>query len=255
MHFCKSIGILCLGDVGFRKDAERKREMPEKTRYPAHQLSHADYLGWIRRVVKWLGTQVGKPDYPAVLADALCDCVDEYEAAAIAWANLRSVSGGKHKVYIEAFKALRKHVVMVRKLLPLVAEDPPILGEFGLAGKIERDMDDLRTRVNGAVKHWQEVCAPDPPVELLPVQADLDKLVDLMNDFEATRLVYMQNYMAAQQAQNRVLTTRTACHKAERKIFRWYRAHHPRTNGEWWTATEWGASRGRPGRPPGNARG
>jgi len=219
--------------------------MPEKSRYPAHEFSHADYLGWICRVRNWLNTQIGKPDYPAHLAGDLAGRIDEFKAALSEWNALRSAVGGKHKVYDAAFKALYKQVAMVKKLLPLLALDEPVMGEFRLIGRIERDRDHFHGRAQGVANKWNELCSPDPPVEYEPLKSELDKVVELFDDFDSARKDYFATLNTSQQAQNLVLTTRTACHKAERKIFRWYRAHHPKTTGEWWTATEWGTSRGK----------
>ena len=134
---------------------------------------------------------------------------------------------------------------MVKKLLPLLALDEPVMGEFRLIGRIERDRDHFHGRAQGVANKWNELCSPDPPVEYEPLKSELDKVVELFDDFDSARKDYFATLNTSQQAQNLVLTTRTACHKAERKIFRWYRAHHPKTTGEWWTATEWGTSRGK----------
>jgi len=219
--------------------------MPEKTRYPAHELSHADYLGWIKRVVKWLGNRVGEEDYPAELADELAVKVEEFERALLEYDGLRSVVGGKHEKYVRAFGALRKQMIMAKKLLPIFAPNPPVLGDFGLAGKIEHDKDELSTRAAVVAGYWEDICDPDPPPEFSSVASDMDKLVELFDGFIVARNEYEQTYIAAEGAQNDMIEARAACHKVERKIFRWYRAHHPKTRGEWWTATEWGTSRGR----------
>jgi len=218
--------------------------MPEKTRYPAHELSHADYYGWICRVRNWLNTQIGKPDYPAHLVSDLAALIDDFKAAMNEWNALRHSVGGKRKVYDATFKALYKQVAMVKKLLPLLNLDEPVMGRFGLIGRIERDRDRFSGRAQGVVNEWNELCDPDPPPEYEPLAEELDKLVDLNSAFVAARKEYYETLNASQQAQNLVLTTRAACHKVERKIFHWYRAHHPKTRGEWWTATEWGTSRG-----------
>jgi len=83
----------------------------------------------------------------------------------------------------------------------------------------------------------------------LPVKSYFEDLIILFDKYTDARKVYSKAAMDAFAAQNELLRARKVCNEIERAIFQWYRSRYPDTKDEFWTATDWGASRGRRGRP------
>jgi len=223
--------------------------MSRKTRYPYRDLGFGDYLSWIKRFAKWFGDQVGMPDYPTHLGDGLDDAIDDYHKAVSNWHGVKSRRGGKYKILMTEFKALRKQIVRLRIALPTIAPNPPILAEFGISNPVSPDQDVLKIDAFNCVRHWEELCDPDPPAEFLPVRDYFEELIVLFDKYKAAREVYSRVAMEAFAAQNELIRARKVCNSIERAISQWYRSRYPDTKDEFWTATDWGASRGRRGRP------
>ena len=164
--------------------------MPEKTRRPATELSHADYLGWIKNVRKWLDKRAGEPDYPSHLAAGFAALVDEYAIWVGKWASLRSSAKGKNTTLADAYKKLRDQIILIKKVLPTVAENPPVLGQFGISGRIPRDRDDIYIMARSCLNSWAELCDPVVPPEFMPMQPEFAALQTKFSDFVGARSDY-----------------------------------------------------------------
>ena len=223
--------------------------MARKSRYPYRDLGFTDYLTWIKGFAKWFGDQEGKPDYPTHLGDGLEEAIEDYHKAVNNWERLKSLRGGKYKIVSGAFKALRKQIVRIRIALPTIAPDSHVLADFGISKAASQDHDILCVDAEICVNHWNELCDPDPPAQFEPVRFYFEKLAELLDNHANAKRAYGEVMFDALAAQNELVRARKACDVIERRIFRWYRACYPDTKDEFWTATDWGASRGRRGRP------
>ena len=212
-----------------------------KTRDPQAKLYHKDYLTWINNTVVWLGTQVAEPDYPAHLAPDLAPLIPPFAAALDSWHVLNELAIGRNEIFTNIFDALRDQLQLIKESLPTVADEPPVLAEFGIDAALSRDRDEFYIQAKAANDHWAVVSA-EP--QFAPLVADFGIFTGLYADFVAAKENYYTTFNASQQAQNDVLTTRAAIHECEREIFGWYRARHKNGTDEWWTATWWGTTSG-----------
>ena len=222
--------------------------MPEKTRYPDRDLSVADYITWLTFVIEWLGTQVGEPDYPEPLADALQPLLDALHVIYNDYITLKQLSGTRGKVYTSLSDDVLDQLRLLKDALPTIIDDPNVLAEFGLAEALPRDRDQIFHIAEVCVEHWGDVSGD---AEFALMVGDFNTLVALFGDFVTARDNYYTTFNAAQQKQNEMLDARAACHEAERKVFTWYNARHRESEDEWWTGTWWGTTSGGAEEPTG----
>lgn len=214
--------------------------MAQKTRYPRN-LGIDDFISFIRVLLLWLASQVGDPDYRAVLVDGLQAKFDALEAKMLLYKQLKIHVPEINKLYNNSAKALRNGLVMLRGIMPSFYEDPDVLGLFGLANPIPSDLDELYSTGRVCFDKWADVSA-DP--EYAPVVPDFEDVLVLFNDFVTKRDEYEAKSLLRQQLQNDMLELRDEIEEQEREIFHYYSAKHPDENAEWWTDTPWGTSSG-----------
>ncbi len=214
--------------------------MPQKARYPK-DLGIGDFISFIRELLLWLASQVGDPDYRAILVDGFQAKFDALEAKLVEYKQLIIHVPEINKLYTGAADALHEGLSMLKAIVPLFFDDPSVLGEFALAKKIPKDMDDLYISGQACFNHWADVSAlPGYAV----VEQDFANVLSKFDDFIAKRDEYEVKYLAMQAAQNDILELRAAVEEQERDIFKYYRAKHPKGGDEFWTETPWGTSAG-----------
>jgi len=214
-----------------------------KTRNP-QWLYHSDYLTFGQGVKGWCASQVGEPDYPTHLVPDFETKFDAFATAWARWDDLSQEQKGKNAIYTNTATAMAKHLQLLKDVFPTTIDDPPVLAEFGLDRPVPDDRDDVYTMAKTCVDQWNFVIGGGVPLDYAPLEPDFNVLLSLFAAFSTAKAEYLTTFNDAQQAQNAVLTTREACHDAERKIFNWYRARHKDPNDEWWTGTWWGTSSG-----------
>ena len=214
--------------------------MAPKCRYPIN-LGLNDFLTFVKDMVTWLLGEVGKPDYRASVVAGFDLKVAALETAVLAYSTLQSYAPELHKVLDEKAKAIRTALQSMKTLLPVFFPDPAIVGEFGLAGEIELDNDDLYVKGQACLAHWGEVSA-DP--DYASVITDFAELQVVFDEFVAARADWVSSDQALDEAQNTILTERANVEEQERDIFTYYRAKHPDTKDEWWTDSPWGRTGG-----------
>jgi len=215
--------------------------MPEKTRYPERDLSHADYRTWIHNILDWMNDHSGDPDYPLHLTANFPAKIALFDTALANYEDKRHLVEGKSKIYTNDYELVSGLLESIKIALPTVTPDPPVLSEFGLEKPIPRDRDDLWLLAQNVVNHWH-IVESDP--KFAPMLSYFDDLEQKFADLTASRTDYYNIFNESQTAQNDVLNTRGDCNENERKIFTWYRSKHRKSTGEWWTETWWGTSDG-----------
>ena len=214
--------------------------MPKKSRFP-QQLGWEDFLTIMRDIISWLLSQVGKPDHQPTLEVGLEAKVDDYEAVLTDYNIKKDLTPEYRELKDNAMKALREALNRVRDTLPVFFPDPAILGEFGLAGGIKTDEDELYIQASGCMAHWALVSVLP---EYAPLVPDFDVAQPAFDDFVAKRQQYTLAFQAMQAVQNDMEQLRIPIQEQERKIFDWYRSRYPDANDPWWTDTPWGTSGG-----------
>jgi len=214
--------------------------MPKKSRFPQH-LGWEDFLSFMRELIMWLMSQVGDPDHQPSFEVGMEAKVDDYEAALTTYKMKKDLSPEKKKLKDAAIKVLRVALTRVKDTLPVFFANPDILGQFGIAGSIETDEDELYIQASGCMGHWAMVSG-DP--EFAPLVPDFTVAQTAFDDFVAKRQDFTLTFQAMQAAQNDMEELRIPIQEQERKIFDWYRSRHSDSNDPWWTDTPWGTSSG-----------
>ena len=212
--------------------------MPKKSRFP-QQLGWEDFLSFMRELIMWLASEAGNPDHQPTLQAGLVDKVNDYEAALTTYMMKKDLAPEQRKLKDSAVKELRVALTRIKDSLPVFFDDPDVLGQFGIAGSIETDEDELYIQASGCMGHWAMVSA-DP--EFAPLVPDFDAAQAAFDDFVAKRETYTLTFQAMQGAQNDMEELRIPIQEQERTIFDWYRSRHPDANDPWWTDTPWGTS-------------
>ena len=214
--------------------------MPKKSRFP-QQLGWEDFLSFMRELLLWLVTQVGKPDYLPELEVGLSAKVDLYETALALYAAKKNLAPEQRKLKDAAIEALREALTRVKATLPVFFPDPSVLGEFNLAQEIKTDEDELYIQASACLAHWALVSALPEYLTLVP---DFTVAQAAFADFVAKRETYTITFQAMQAAQNDMEQLRIPIQEQERKIFDWYRSRYNDSIDPWWTDTVWGTSGG-----------
>ncbi len=212
--------------------------MPQKTRYPA-RLNLGDFISFIRELLLWLATQVGDPDYRAVLVDGLQAKFDALEAKLVEYRQLEIHVPELNTLYTGAGKSLHEGLSMLKTMLPSFFDDPDVLGEFALANAIPFDLDDLYIIAQACFDHWADVSALP---EYAVVAPDFTNVEAKYDDFVAKRDEYEAKFGEMEAAQNDLIVLRDAVEEQERDLFNYYRAKHPKGDDEFWTETPWGTT-------------
>ena len=160
--------------------------MPQKTRRP-ERLNLGDFISFVRELLLWLATQVGDPDYRAVLVDGLQAKFDALEAKLVEYRQLKIHVPELNKLYTDAGDALHEGLSMLKTMLPSFFENPDVLGEFALADPIPFDFDDLYIIAQACFNHWADVSALP---EYAVVAPDFNSVGAKYNDFVAKRDEY-----------------------------------------------------------------
>jgi len=141
--------------------------------------------------------------------------VATFETAVLAYSTLQSHAPELHKVLDEKAKAIRTALQSMKTLLPVFFPDPAIVGEFGLAGEIKLDNDDLYVKGQACLAHWGEVSA-DP--DYASVITDFAELQVVFDEFVAARADWITSDQALDEAQNTILTERANVEEQERDL-------------------------------------
>ena len=81
--------------------------MPQKARYPK-DLGIGDFISFIRELLLWLASQVGDPDYRAILVDGFQAKFDALEAKLVEYKQLIIHVPEINKLYTGAADALHE---------------------------------------------------------------------------------------------------------------------------------------------------
>ena len=214
--------------------------MAIKTRQPK-DLGIDDFITFVRRLLIWIATQVGDPDYRAVLVDGLEAKLDALVAKLAEYRQLQIHVPEINDLYTTAADTLHDGLEVLKGILPSFFDDPDVLGFFGLAKPIPTDLDELFTLGGVCFGKWDEV-AGEP--EYSDVETDFENVRVMFDDFVSKRDEYELKYQELQDAQNEMVALREEIEEQERNIFQYYRSKHPDYKAEWWTNTPWGTSGG-----------
>jgi len=214
--------------------------MPKKSRFP-QQLGWEDYLSFMRELLLWLVSQLGKPDHLPALEVGLEAKVDDYEAVHVVYAAKKNLAPELRKLKDSAIEELREALKRIKMTLPVFFPDPAVLGEFNLAQAIQEDEDELYIQASACMAHWALVSADPEYATLVP---DFTVAQAAFDDFKTKRETYTITFQAMQAAQNDMEQLRIPIQEQERKMFDWYRSRYPDANDAWWTDTPWGTSSG-----------
>jgi len=219
--------------------------MAGKTRYP-DRLGHPDYLTFFLTIMNFKEHQIAAGTWPAhlnadlqILYDNLKDAITDYDQKRRF--RIEKASPALDKATLPLYK----RILSLKEALPTLFDgDETVLAEFGIAGDIPSDRDELFIVATNCVDHWNEICTPDPPAVYAPVVPFFDDLLAKFPAFNAARLAYIDALRYEEEAQDLVLATREACNHIERLIFHWYSALWLDPEDENWTHTPWGTSSG-----------
>jgi len=219
--------------------------MAGKTRYP-DRLGHADYLTFFLTIINFKEREVAAGTWPAHLSADLNALHGSFESALKDYDKKRKYRIKEASPALDdATLPLYKRILSLKEALPTLFDgDETVLAEFGIAGDIPSDRDELFLVASNCVDHWNALCTPDPPVEYEPAVPFFDDLLDKFPAFTDARLDYINALRDEEEAQDLVLATREACNHEERLIFHWYCALWLDPEDENWTHTPWGTSSG-----------